>query len=182
MLCMDEIATALEEFGLGDKEIKVYLGLLGLGEATAKRISELTNINRTTSYDILNSLIRKGAAGFTIKEKVTYFYAARPRVLLRLVKEKERMLERALPALTSRMSVIGKRPKIEFYEGAKGIDDINQDVLGAAKEILAYGSFKITGKLAKYQSLDFRKRRIALLIPTIVVTDASIEKIGMLKQ
>jgi len=179
---MAEIETALEAWGLSGTESKVYLALLELGEASALRISEVTGIGRTTLYGILKSLMQKGVAGSTVKEKVTYFYAAKPQVLRDLLKERENALERALPAIISRMGVIGKRPKIEFYEGPKGIDAIHQDVLSTAKEILAYGSYAITGKLAKYQSLDFRKRRIKLKISIIAITDESVEEIEMLKQ
>lgn len=82
---------------------------------------------------------------------------------------------------TKRIEVthIGKRDRV--YEGPKGIDTIQQDVLSTAKKVLAYGSYAITGKLAKYQSLDFRKRRIKLQIPIIVITDESASEIEMLK-
>jgi predicted DNA-binding transcriptional regulator len=179
---MSDIESALEAWGLTTKEIKVYLVLLELGEATTLRISELTRINRTTLYDLLEALVKKGVAGSTTKEKVKYFYAAKPEVLIDGLKEKQEAIKKILPALVERAGIVGKRPKIEFYEGHKGIDAIHQDVLGVAKNIYAYGSYAITGKAAKYQSLDFRKRRIKLKIPIVAVTDASATEIEMLKQ
>jgi sugar-specific transcriptional regulator TrmB len=179
---MTEIETALDAWGLSGNEIRVYSALLELGEASALRISEVTGIGRTTLYGILKSLIQKGAAGSTVKEKVTYFYAAKPQVLRDLLKERENLLERALPTLINRMGIIGKRPKIEFYEGPKGIDAIHQDVLSTAKQILAYGSYAVTGKVAKYQALDFRKRRIKLKIPLFAITDESVKEIEFLKE
>lgn len=179
---MSEIESALDAWGLTAKEIKVYLALLELGEATTIRISELTRINRTTLYDILDSLIKKGIAGSTIKEKIKYFYAAKPEVLIGVLKEKQDVVKKILPTLIARAGIIGKRPKIEFYEGHKGIDAIHQDILSTAKNIYAYGSYAIIGKAAKYQSLDFRKRRIKLKIPLAAITDESATEIEMIEE
>jgi HTH-type transcriptional regulator, sugar sensing transcriptional regulator len=179
---MNEVESALEGWGLSPKEIKTYIALLELGEATTVRLSEIININRTTLYDILNSLIDKGIVGATVKEKVKYFYASKPQALLEILKEKEETVKKVIPILTQKMRIIGKRPKIELYEGLKGIDSIHEDVLSNAKEILAFGSYAITGKVAEYQSLDFRKKRITKKIPITAITDKSAIEIEMLKQ
>lgn len=179
---MSNIEDALEKWGLNPKEIKVYLSLLELGESATMRLSEITKINRTTLYDLLNILIEKGLVGSILKEKVRYFHATKPQVLLNILKEKEETIQNIIPLLIKKIGIIGKRPKIEFYEGSKGIDAIHQDVLNNAKEILAYGSYAITGKAIQYQSLDFRKKRINLKTPLIAVTDKSAKEIEMLKQ
>lgn len=179
---MIKIEYALEKWGLSPKEIKVYLALLELGESTTARLSEITKINRTTLYDLLNVLIKNGLVGSIIKEKVRYFYAAKPQILLNILKEKEEAIQSIIPLLVKKIGIIGKRPKIEFYEGPRGIDAIHQDVLNNAKEIIAYGSYAITGKTIEYQSLDFRKKRINMKIPLIVITDKSVKEIEMLKQ
>ena len=179
---MSEIETALEPWGLSVKEVKIYLALLELGEVTTVRLSERTGINRTTLYDILDALIKKGVAGSTVKENVNYFYAAKPEVLINLLREKQDSLQNVLPLLRERAGIIGKRPKIEFYEGPKGIDAVHQDVLSTAKSIQAYGSYAITRKAAKYQALDFRKKRSKLKIPITAITDESAAEIEMLQE
>ena len=179
---MSEIETALEPWGLSVKEVKIYLALLELGEVTTVRLSERTGINRTTLYDILHALIKKGVAGSTVKENVKYFYAANPEVLINLLREKQDSLQNVLPLLRERAGIIGKRPKIEFYEGPKGIDAVHQDVLSTAKSIQAYGSYAITRKAAKYQALDFRKKRSKLKIPITAITDESAAEIEMLQE
>ena len=176
---MAEIESALEAWGLNPKQIRIYLALLELGEATTVRLSEVTGINRTTLYDILTSLIEQGIVGSTAKDKVTYFYASKPQTLINLLKEKENAVKSILPLLIKKQGIIGKRPKIEFYEGAKGIDSIHQDVLANAKEIFAYGSYAITGRAIEYQSLDFRKKRVSLGASMTVITDKSVKDIEM---
>ena len=52
-----ENIKALEKFGLSEKEAKVYLACLELGEDTASDISLKSNLPRTLIYDILEKLI-----------------------------------------------------------------------------------------------------------------------------
>jgi len=178
---VETVERALESWGLGPKEIKIYLALLELGQATTSRLSEVTRINRTTLYDILQTLKDKGLVGVTIAGPTSLFYASKPEVLVDTLREKERAVREVLPELRKRMNIIGKRPRMEFYEGSKGIDAISQDIL-TAKQIRVYGSYVISSKTAKYQALDFRKKRIALRIPAIVITDEKVTEIEMLKQ
>ena len=51
-----ELQELLLQAGLSEKESGVYLGILELGRGTVSQISRKANINRTTGYDILDSL------------------------------------------------------------------------------------------------------------------------------
>jgi len=57
-----QLQKALEQFGLNKKQAKVYLAVLELGSATVNIISNKSGIARSSCYDILNSLIKKGIA------------------------------------------------------------------------------------------------------------------------
>ena len=48
--------SVLQNFGLTDAEVKVYITLLQLGESTASEISKKTGANRTFTYDRLKKL------------------------------------------------------------------------------------------------------------------------------
>jgi len=50
----------LQEIGLNANEAKIYLSILKLGEATANRIANLSEIARSTTYDILEKLKHRG--------------------------------------------------------------------------------------------------------------------------
>lgn len=165
----------LQELGLSDKEIKTYLKLLELGQATTQRISEVTEINRVTLYDILRYLIEKGFVGSTVIENVKYFYATSPREVLNMLKEKEKKFSESIPELESRMKTIIKKPKIKVFEGKTGIDIVNEDVL-KEKEILAYGSFDVMSKLLKYQAINFMKKRINRKIKWVGISDSSFKE------
>ncbi|UZE93617.1 MAG: hypothetical protein IB618_02480 [Candidatus Pacearchaeota archaeon] len=172
----------LKEVGLNDKEIKVYLRLLELGQSPILRLAEITGINRTSLYDILEALLKKGIVGYTIIEHIKQFYASDPKILLEQLKEKEKKLQQILPKLKEKQKIIGKKPLVEFYEGKKGIDVVHLDVLKEKQEILAYGSFTIINKLLQYQGIDFRKKRISKKIKLRGISDSSILDIKMWKK
>ena len=59
--------------GLTQREVKVYLALLKLGESTTGKIIQESGISSGKIYEILEKLIGKGLASYTIKEKTKYF-------------------------------------------------------------------------------------------------------------
>ncbi len=179
---MKKLKEALIEYGLAEKEAAAYLALLQLGEATAVRLAEVTNINRTTLYDILKALKQKGLAGQARKGAVTFFHASHPDFMLENLKKRTDSLQGIIPSLNALIGAVGRRPTIEFYEGGKGLDAIYQDILRAGKPIFGYGSFEIIEKTAHFRTLDYRKQRILRNIPTSVVTDSSIKRLSLLKE
>lgn len=172
---MEEKEILQKLFVLSEKEAIVYLKLLELGEAPIQRISEVTGINRFSLYDVLAYLIRKGLAGTITKERVKNFYVIEPKELLKRIKETEKEFSSIIPEMEKRKAIVGKRPKLMLFEGKKGIDSVNEDVL-KSKEILAYGSFEIPSKMLKWQTIDFLKKRIKLGIKWRGITDSSIKK------
>ena len=116
-----DLNKVLQNYGLEEKEAKVYLALLKIGETTATRISEETDLDRTLMYQITNKLIEKGLVAYIIKNNVKYFSAADPEILIKNLKEKELDLKKALPNLKEIQKTIQKGIKIEIYRGRKGI-------------------------------------------------------------
>lgn len=59
----EELRKALQNLGLTDYEIRVYVKLLEIGEATASKISEAADVPYSKIYEVLESLERKGWIG-----------------------------------------------------------------------------------------------------------------------
>ncbi|MBI2499211.1 hypothetical protein HYV88_03125 [Candidatus Woesearchaeota archaeon] len=139
-----EIIQSLKKFGLSEKEGKVYLSCLGLGETTAIDISIKSNLPRTLIYDILERLINLGLVSYNIKANKKHFTAAEPQELLRILKEKEESIKEILPNLEELQKLKGvKRPKVEVYEGIEGMKTVMDNILKAGiNEFLGYGSSK----------------------------------------
>src|SRR3989344_798668 len=132
----------LKEFGLSDNEIKIYIELLKTGTTTANRISKLTGVKRSTTYDNLNLLVNKGLVSSIIKEKVIYFEAIDPKKIMRLMEEKKDKLNKVVKELGLLMKVRESEGGASFFEGKKGVVMILNDILDDKKELWFYGSRK----------------------------------------
>ena len=74
----DDKKEQLIDLGFGDKEASVYLALLELGPSTTTEISRRAGINRTTGYDILESLAGDGLINPIGDTKIQKFSAESP--------------------------------------------------------------------------------------------------------
>jgi len=126
----------LEDLGLSEKEAKVYLASLELGEAAPAEIAKHAGINRATTYVIAEKLVKDGLMSHLEKDKKTYFMAENPEQLLRLlrkqeqnIKNKEQEFQKYLPELKTIFDTAGERPKVRFFEGKEGLKAIQEDFL-----------------------------------------------------
>lgn len=133
---MTNLGSEIKKLGLSDKEAKVYLATLELGQAPAAEIASHSGVNRATTYVILEELRRKGLISSFEKGKKTYFSAEAPERLSNLFEIEERRLKenfaglkKILPDLEKLYEIRGERPKVRFFEGKEGIASIREDIL-----------------------------------------------------
>ena len=138
----------LLSLGLSELEAKTYLCLLEHGEMRAGELSQKAGINRTTTYQLLQSLLTKGFASYCVKEGVKYFDAVEPETLLDLVEEKRHSLVESLDYLKSLSKSAGKEAKITVFKGVEGYKSCLRQMLHLDKMLYAIG---YTGKM---QQLD----------------------------
>jgi sugar-specific transcriptional regulator TrmB len=152
----------LVKFGLAEKEAKVYLACLGLGDSKASDIAIKSDLPRTLIYDILERLIDLGLISYSIKTHNKIFRAADPEELLRIIREKENAVDEALPELKRLQKMKGeKRPKVEVYEGKEGMKTVMNAILrSGAKEFLAYGSSRSSFEVIPAFMVDWHKERM----------------------
>jgi sugar-specific transcriptional regulator TrmB len=162
---------ALRALGLRDKEISVYLACLQLGPSLAQEIASLSKTNRTSAYDLLDSLERQGFVGHVVSGGRRLYQAVEPMKLLDLLKEKEIMVQEALPSLSALAKSIVKKPNIEVFVGVKGVRSIFQDVLHNAKEVDTISSMKPALRLFKYSFPHFVKERVRRKIRVRLIID-----------
>ena len=159
---MDELTENLKKFGLSEKEAKVYLASLELGDSTATDIAIKSSLPRTLVYDILERLIEQGLISYSIKNNKKYFLAVHPKELLNILREKETTISSVMPELEEIYKKEGtKRPKVEIYEGKEGMKTVMNDILRSElKEFLAYGSSRSSYKVIPSFMNDWHKKRI----------------------
>lgn len=149
----------LKAYGLSEKEIKIYVSCLKTGSITANRISELTGIRRSTVYEVIESLKKKGLIISFKKEKKYYFEASKPKVLIDSLSEKEKLIRRILPELNKISKSLTEKPTISLYEGKVGIRNAVNEMLNS-KEILIYGASKEGDKIFSGYTSNFAQKRV----------------------
>ena len=162
---------ALKEYGLNDKEIKVYMALLPLGNINLQEIAKRVDMPRTTIYNTLNYLSNKGLISKIIKKGVTYFEASDPYVLLERLKDKERLIEKVLPNLQNIKKLVKESSSVEIYEGSKGLFTILNDIFKLKQQIYYFGSYSLSKEMLKHQPEHFRTIRLDRKIPAKIVID-----------
>lgn len=132
-----QLESILKELGLNKNKGTVYMAALAVGYGTAQDVAKKARLPRTTVHEILQQLVGMGLVGFINKGERKRFYNVEPPAKLRsLLKEKERLLETALPALFSLMNTKGMRPQVRFFEGSEGIKTVFEDTLTVRNKTL----------------------------------------------
>lgn len=165
-----DIAKTLSKIGLSDKEVSIYMVSLRLGSQPASIISKHTNINRTTIYDIFESLIKKGLASKVDKGIATYFQVLDPSNLInylernkneyiRSIEKQKKDIEEALPAIKSLENPASTKPKVQFFEGEKGMREAYENTLKSTEPIRAYANVEDMHKGLPNFFPEYYKRR-----------------------
>jgi len=141
-----ETKEILIKSGFSDNESAVFLALLQLGKGTVSQITRKAGLNRTTGYDILDSLVSKRLASVSGKEPKQEYLAESPDRLLNILEENAKEvtkriseIKKIIPELKSIHNVAG-RPKVRFYEGVEGLKDVYEDTLTSHEQIRAYAN------------------------------------------
>lgn len=92
-----KITTILKEYGLDDKEVRVYISLVEKGELNAYTLAKITGIHRSTTYAILERLSAKGFIGKIQKDGKTFYSAIEISKIAYKIKEKESLLLSLIP-------------------------------------------------------------------------------------
>jgi len=83
---MDSAVANLVQLGLKEYEAKIYIALVGLGEANVRRIHEVSGVPRPRVYDVLNALGKKGF--IEIRQGSPLMYSAvRPDIVVSFLKK-----------------------------------------------------------------------------------------------
>src|SRR3989337_1255959 len=72
MILQRELLNKLKDFGLNNYESKVWAALLSRGVSTAGELSDIANVPRSRSYDVLESLEKKGFVVMKLGKPIKY--------------------------------------------------------------------------------------------------------------
>ncbi len=165
---------ALENLGLSEKEAKIYLALLELGQASAYKIALRSGVKKPTTYVLLDDLLKKELVLKMPGDKTQMFIAKSPEEFFATAQSKINSATSVLPEI---MSVMKKDNKVQtmYFEGVSGVKQAifynldkyeNQELVGfyAKAENMDKELYDISWDWAK----EMKKRNIAIrgFVPT----------------
>ncbi len=132
MLMQKEVINQLKDIGLNSYESKLWLALLGKGVASAGELSDVAGVPRSRSYDVLESLEKKGFIIMKIGKPIKYI-AVQPEHVIDRVRKK---LTEDVKLQEEFLSKVEHGPLIDelkvIYKSAiRGIDPL--DMAGSIK-------------------------------------------------
>lgn len=130
-----KLITLLENFGLDEKESKVYLACLEFGKASINQISKKSGLKRTTVYHIVEPLLAKGLLSKLEEEKSQKFLAESPEILLAMLKDREKEILGSMPDLLAITNTGNEfKPEVKFYQGKEGLKAVYEDTLRSCEK------------------------------------------------
>lgn len=159
------LLSTLQQIGLNEKQAKIYLAALELGETTIKEIAQKAQIKRTTIYDFIDEMVNFGYLKQTTRGKRILYLAANPEELQIIIKKRDALLAQIMPMLNSMSNVTKAKPKIWFYTGINGLKEVYSDSLKYSGEILAIGGEDIVNIIGLEWILNYVTRRVKKGIP-----------------
>lgn len=152
----------LIENGFTTKEAALYLSVLEAGELTLARAAENAHLKRSTVYSLVEGLEQRGVLSITKRRGISYVSALSPRLLVEHFERSAEMAKSVLPQLMNLAYTSPVKPRLRFYEGVEGIEQIlfeaacsKQDYIGfidyapMPKEIYRYIRTKVAPERSK---------------------------------
>lgn len=178
-------AQTLELLGLKEKDLHIYVTLIGLGSAPLRRVAEAAGLNRGTTYDALKRLMQQSLVSFVDAKSHRYFTAEDPNRLRGLATRREvaiadariHLTQSLIPSLLELAGSSEHRPAVRYFEGESGVRDLLEDVLvttqrSESKTYRVYSSASVRD-LIRHAWPSFTKERITrrVQVKTIAIGD-----------
>ena len=167
----DKIFRDLEKLNFTINESRVYLTLIRLGPSLAGNIAKEAKLDRSSTYNALETLKVKGMVTTIHENKRTIFVPEDPKKIIDYYKEKEEIAKNIIPKLRQNFST-KKVSAVKLYQGFKGIKTILQDILDTTKSQSTFyvmGSEGYFREMMPYYAPVFLKRKEQKKIKTNVL-------------
>ncbi|MCX6743145.1 MAG: hypothetical protein NT116_02805 [Candidatus Parcubacteria bacterium] len=177
-----ELIKKLRGIGLSDKMALVYGTILELGIAFPSKIAQITKLNRTTVYHILDDLAIKGlVTEIERKNKICYQIEKPTKILsyaksqIRIAKERAERAQKLLPDIEGLFSLVPNKPRVRYFEGIDGVKNIYEDHINveAKYEMISFSNVKeLMNLLPETFVRDYIKKKEQLGITTRAIFPA----------
>lgn len=158
----DNLEKQLQQFGLSESEVKIYLHLLKKGKGTALALSKDLKIARTKVYRIIEKLMTKGLVLERVEGYGKKFVAQSPEKFLEIVNKKERdlsLLQMSAPSIVNQLKSlepqISPETKILHYRGVEGLKQV---VWNTTKTQDIFRIYEIGNSMTEFLPQSFAER------------------------
>jgi len=127
----DKFYRLLREFGLGNNESVIFKYLVGKDKLTAYTIAKDTKIHRSTCYDVLERLDKKGFVVKSNKEGKKYYSANEIDKILGRLKNKESILMSTIPEI--KKIEFSEKTNVNFSNSKNTFSEFNMKLFNMAK-------------------------------------------------
>lgn len=128
----------LELLGLNDKESRLYLAALELGTFSVLEVAAKSGLKRPTCYIILEDLSQRGLISMILGEGKKQYKVEPPTAFIRQAKNNLKYAEQIVPSLSAILSEDKEKPKLKYYFGQKGLQNMYDDMLVTRSKIMYY--------------------------------------------
>lgn len=135
------IIQKLLDFGLSEKEARIYISLLELEVATAFEAAKHAGINRSSAYVVLESLKKKGLVAVSEDKKVSRYVASAPDILLQSASLEAKRhqdikagIESVIPELKALHKDTKMKPVVKVFEGKNGLISLFEESLNSKEK------------------------------------------------
>lgn len=153
------------DIGFTKNEALVYMTLLELGRGSVSQITRKAQINRTTGYNILDNLVAKNLISISGKEPKQEYVAESPEALKKYIEREIQSRKESLETMDTLLPELklihntNARPKVMFYEGIEGLQEVFNDTLTARGPIVAFANYETAHPvLPKYFETYYKRR------------------------
>ena len=157
-----DIQRTLQNIGLSQKEIKIYLALLQLNQASVLDLAKHTHLKRTTIYPFLNELKSKGLVEWGVGKYAKRAKVREPKQILRYAKAQKRKYARSVMKLEENLTELEKcytedisDVSVKYYDGIDECREMCTEMFKAKSEIVSYSSWMKYPYLGKEWCVNF---------------------------
>lgn len=169
MIIQNEYLNKLKDFGLNSYEAKLWTALLSRGISTAGELSDIANVPRSRSYDVLESLEKKGFIVMKLGKPIKYIAVPPNEVLERVKKKIKNEADEKSKVLTSlKESDVLKELSQLFSQGVEFVESSELS-----------GSFK--GRDSMYTHLDSIIKKANKSVDIVTTEEGLVRKAKSLK-
>jgi len=156
---MKNIEESLKNFGLNEKQAKVYLACLELGSASVAEVAEKSQVKRTSIYNFLEELINKGFVSELRQNDEILLIAEEPQILIKKAQQQLLDTQQIFPELLAMFNRPGNKPKVHFYQGVAGLKKIYEDTLNQTQPIYAFTDYEKMMPVMEQYLLNYPEER-----------------------